>query len=119
MHGVMVNGMSGEGMTLRVEERKRLAEEWFKVAKKHSLKMLLNIGGTNVADVYDMAEHAEELGVEGILVLPDLFYRPTVEEDMVMYMRDVAAYAPNTPLLYYHIPTMTNIRCKYLNRDQS
>lgn len=117
MHGVMVNGMTGEGMTLRVEERKRLTEEWFKVTRKHQLTMLLNIGGTNIADVYDMAEHAEKLGVDGILVLPDLFFRPVVEEDLLSYIRDVSKYAPSIPILYYHIPFMTNIRCKYLNTN--
>lgn len=112
MHGVMVNGFTGEGMTLRVDERKRLAEEWFRVTRKHQLKMLLNVGGTSIAEVYELTEHAEKTGVDAILVLPDLFYRPTVEEDLVLYLRDVAKYAPTTPVLYYHIPAMTTVHCK-------
>lgn len=109
----MVNGLTGEGMTLCLDERKRLAEEWFRVTRKHQLKMLLNIGGTDIADVYELAEHAEKLNVDGILVLPDLFYRPVVEEDLLQYIRDVAKYAPNTPVLYYHIPIMTAVHCKW------
>lgn len=108
----MVNGLTGEGMTLTIDERKRLAEEWFKVTRKHQLTMLLNIGGTNQPDVYEMATHAEKLGVDAITVLHDLFFRPVVEEDLVTYIRDVAKYAPSTPLLYYHIPMMTGIHCK-------
>jgi len=109
MHGVMVNGATGEGLTLRVEERKRLAEEWLKVARKHQLSMLLQIGGTNVADVYDLAEHAEKIGVDAVLLLPALFYRPYTEEDLVHYIREVAQYCPSLPVLYYHIPTFTKV----------
>lgn len=113
MHGVMVNGMTGEGMTLRIDERKRLAEEWMKATRKHQLVMMLNIGGAPVADVWDMAEHAEKLAVDAILVLPDLFYWPRSEEDLVNYMRDIAVYSPSRPMMYYHIPMMTGVRRKY------
>jgi len=110
MHAVMVNGMIGEGMTLRTEERKLLAEEWFKVTRKHQLTMVLNVGGTDLADVQEMAEHAEKLGVDAIMVLPDLFFHPSTEEDLMHYIRDVAKHAPTTPVMYYHIPLMTKIR---------
>lgn len=112
MHGVMVNGMTGEGMTLCTGERKRLAEEWFKVTRKHQMTMLLNIGGTNVADVYELAEHSEKMGVDACMVLPDLFCHPMCEEDLMYYMRDVAKHAPTTPMLYYHIPFMTYVNCE-------
>lgn len=108
----MVNGYTGEGMTLSLEERKRLAEEWFRVTRKHQLTLLLNIGGSAVTDVYELAEHADKLGVDGIMVLPDLFYRPFNEEDAFYYFRDVAKYAPSTPILYYHFPSMTNVYCE-------
>jgi len=111
-HGVVVNGYIGEGTTLRVEERKRLAEEWFRVTRKHQLKMLLNIGGTDIADVYELAEHAEKLGVDGILVLADAFYRPIVEEDLLYYIRDVAKRAPSLPILYYHAPMVNYVHLK-------
>lgn len=114
MHGVMVNGFTGEGLTLRLEERKLLAEEWFKVTRKYQLVMLLNVGGASIADVYDMAEHAEKLGVDGILLLPDLFYRPMFEEDLIKYMKGVSKYCPNLPLLYYHMPWMTKVKSKLL-----
>lgn len=112
MHGVIINGYTGEGMTLRLDERKRLADEWFRATRKHQLKMLLNIGGAAIADVHELAEHAEELGVDGLSVLPDLFFRPTVEEDLLHYVRDVAEYAPSIPIFYYHVPVFTTVHCK-------
>lgn len=112
MHGILVNGMSGEGMTLRVDERKLVAEEWMKAARKYQMPMMLNIGGADIADVYDMAQHAEKLGVDAVLILPDFFYHPHTEEDMVQYMQDVAQYCPSRPMMYYHVPMMINMHSK-------
>lgn len=111
--GVMVNGATGEGMTLRISERKQLAEEWFKITRKYQLTMLLQIGGAAVADIYDLAEHAEKIGVDAVLLLPPLFYRPYTEEDLAHYVREVAQYVPSRPLLYYHIPMFTKVYRKY------
>jgi N-acetylneuraminate lyase len=108
--GVLVNGTVGEGTTLRTEERKRITEEWWKVCRKYDLVLMVQIGGTSVADVYELAEHAEKLGVSAILVLPDLFFRPACEEDLVEYLKEVSKYAPTRPLYYFHIPKYTHVK---------
>lgn len=109
---VFVNGTTGEGTTLTVDERRRLAEEWLRVARKHGMHMVLSIGGTDISDVYELAEHAEKIGVDAIVLLPDLFYKPRTEEDLVDYIKDILKYAPTRPFYYYHIPEHTNV---YLN----
>lgn len=106
---ILVNSTTGEGTTLRVEERKRIVEEWFKACRKHQLYCIVQIGGTSVADVYYLAEHAEKLGVDAVVVLPDLFYKPICEEDLVHYLKDVAQYCPTRALLYCHIPMYTKV----------
>lgn len=106
---ILVNSTTGEGTTMRVEERKRIVEEWFKACRKHQLYCIVQIGGTAVADVYELAEHAEKLGVDAVLVLPDLFYKPICEEDLVHYLKDVAQYCPTRALLYCHIPMFTQV----------
>jgi len=115
MHGVMVNGITGEGMTLTVDERKRLAEEWFKVTRKYDLKMLLNIGGMPLPHIYELAEHAEKLMVDAVMIMPDTFYHPYSIEDMVMYMKDIATRMPTRPIMYYHMPSMTHIHIDLLH----
>lgn len=109
MHGVMVNGFTGEGMVLTVEERKRVAEEWYKVTRKYEMKMLLNIGGMALPEIYELAQHAEKLQVDAVMVLPDNYYKPYVVDDLVKYIKDIHAYMPSRPLLYYHIPFLTNV----------
>lgn len=94
MHGIMVNGMTGEGMTLTMDERKKLAEKWLEVARKYELKMVLNIGGIDLPEIYELAEHAEKLKIDAVMLMPDLFYRPRVEEDLVMYLKDIMLHMP-------------------------
>lgn len=112
--GVLVNGTVGEGTTLRIDERKRLAEEWLRVSRKQGFTMVLAIGGVGITDVFDLTEHAEKIGVDAIVLLPDLFYKPRVEEDMVEYVKTIVTYTNTTrPIMYYHIPEFTKVYCKY------
>ncbi|XP_055298499.1 N-acetylneuraminate lyase B-like [Sitodiplosis mosellana] len=110
VQGVFVNGVTGEGTCLRIDERKRLAEEWFKVCRKYSLTMTLCIGGCDIVDVYYLCEHAEKLGVDSIVLMPDLFYKPKIEEDLVEYFKNVCKYCPTRPVYYYHIPEYTYVK---------
>lgn len=113
MHGVMVLGLTGEGMTLTLEERKKLTEKWFEVTRKYDLKMLVNIGGFALPEVYEFAEFVEKLKVDGVLLLPDLFYKPKTAEDLMLYLKDIMVKMPTRPTFYYHIPMMTDVYCEF------
>jgi len=110
VNAVLVNSTTGEGMCLRVDERKRLTEEWLKVCRKYQMLCVAQIGGASIADVTDLAEHAEKTGVDACICLADLFFRPKSEEDLVHYIKNVAQHCPTRPVLYYHIPVLTGIR---------
>ena len=109
MHGVMVNGMTGEGMCMTVDERMQMAEKWHECTRKHGMTMLLNIGGMDICSTYMMAEHAEKLKVDCVMMMPDMCYKPMTEEDLMMYMKDVMMRMPTRPCMYYHIPMMTGV----------
>lgn len=113
IQGVLVNGITGEGTTLRVDERKRLADKWLKVTRKYGLTMMLTIGGIDILDVYELVEHAEKIGVDAVVILPDLFYKPKTEEDLVEYFKLITTYITKVPLYYYHIPEYTDVKCKF------
>lgn len=54
MPAVLVNGWTGEGMTMSLEERMRSAEEWFKACQKYGMKMFLFIGGMSTAHTHQL-----------------------------------------------------------------
>ncbi|KAG4072432.1 hypothetical protein HA402_004364 [Bradysia odoriphaga] len=106
--GVLVNGTVSEGTNLSTKERKLITEEWWKACQKYDLKLMAQIGGTS--DVHELAEHAERTKISAVLCLPDFFFRPSVEEELVEYLGNIAKSCPTRPLYYYHIPQFTNVR---------
>ena len=48
-------------------------------------------------------------GATAIATLPPLYDPPAITEDLLSYLRQVAAAVPQTPLLYYHIPCKTSV----------
>lgn len=113
IHGALVNGTTGEGMTMSKDERKKMAETWRAACSKHSLTFMIQIGGAPIADVIDLANHAEEIGADAVLCLPELYFKPQTEEQLVKYVSRIAEFCPKTPFLYYHIPRNTKTDCKF------
>lgn len=106
---ILVNGTSGEGMLLTVEERKKITEKWFEVCKKFDVLLMVQVSGCPFADVVELVKHAAALKVDGILCLPELYFKPKTVEKLVQYFVDISAYSANVPLYYYHIPMFTGL----------
>ncbi|XP_065168299.1 N-acetylneuraminate lyase-like [Atheta coriaria] len=109
--GILVNGTSGEGMSMNTAERKATAQAWMPAVKsqKNPSHVMIQVGGTSLPDVLELAKHAESIKADSILCLPDLYMKPRNISELVAYLRVVSKAAPNTPLLYYHIPMFTNV----------
>lgn len=106
---MLVNGTSGEGMLQTVQERKQVAEAWSAACRKHGLVLMVQIGGAPYPDVVELARHAEGLAVDGVLCLPELYFKPKSPEKLTEYLRNVAAHCPETPFFYYHISMFTDV----------
>ncbi|XP_012225268.1 N-acetylneuraminate lyase-like [Linepithema humile] len=109
INGILANGTSGEGMLMSVTERKLIAEAWAKAVKKTRQHLMIQVGGTSLPDVIELAKHAENLHVDSILCLPELYFKPTNSQELIEYLEIIGKAAPKTPLLYYHIPMLTNV----------
>ncbi|XP_017770414.1 PREDICTED: N-acetylneuraminate lyase-like [Nicrophorus vespilloides] len=117
INGILVNGTSGEGMSLTVEERKLLCDAWLRASLPET-HVMVQVGGLPLPYVLELAEHAEKAGAHSLLCLPDLYNKPNNNEELIEYLKLVSKAAPNTPLLYYHIPMFTNVNIdmgKFLN----
>jgi N-acetylneuraminate lyase len=75
---------------------------------------MVQIAGAPFPDVIEMATQAEQLKVDAVLCLPELYLKPKTEEKLVKYMLEIANNCPSIPLFYYHIPRFTNVdrKCK-------
>ncbi|XP_014220537.1 N-acetylneuraminate lyase-like isoform X1 [Trichogramma pretiosum] len=109
VRGVLINGTVAEGLTMTVEERKILAEAWMEESKRNGFHLIIQVGGVCLTEVRKLAMHAESIGADAILCLPDIYYRPNSVTELVEYLREVSASAPKTPLLYYHDNVMPKV----------
>ncbi|KAB0804343.1 hypothetical protein PPYR_01313 [Photinus pyralis] len=119
--GILINGTAGEGTVMTVEERKLVAEVWAQLCSQGQLHLMVHVGGVPLPDVLELAQHAEHIGANSILCLPELFHKPATCDDLIRYLQLVSQAAPNTPLFYYHIPSYSGVNLhmgEFLNKVQ-
>ena len=103
LQGVFINGSSGEGYMLTEEERMRLAERWVSVAPE-GFKVIVHVGSCCVKASRMLAERAQKIGAWGIGAMAPPFPKIGRIEELVKYIEEIAAGAPELPFYYYHIP---------------
>lgn len=110
--GAFVNGSTGEGVSLTVAERKKLTERWVECSKGKLELLIIHITASSVLDTQELATHAESLNVDAISVLPPFYFRCPTNDHLARYIEEVSKAAPNTPIIYYHIPAFTNVNVR-------
>lgn len=106
--GVFINGSSGEGYMLTVDERMQLAEKWMDAAPSN-FKVIVHVGATCIKDSYKLAHHAQEIGAFGIGAMASPFPKAGRVEELVKYCEEIACGAPDLPFYFYHIPALNGV----------
>jgi N-acetylneuraminate lyase len=106
--GVFINGTTGEGFSLAVEERKAIAESWMKTVKG-IFKVIVHVSHTCAVSAWDMARHAAQIGAWGIGEMGPIFYKPNSVKELTNYTAQTAAQAPDLTYYYYHMPSMNGV----------
>lgn len=106
--GAFVCGTTGEGLSLTVEERKRVAARWQERARDR-LAVIVHVGATCLHDARELAAHAEQIGAAAVGWMPPGFFRPSSIQNLVDCAAFVAAASPKLPFYYYHIPSMGGV----------
>lgn len=104
--GAFICGTTGEGTSLTVEERRRVAERWVAVAPA-GLRVIVHVGHTSLEEARALAAHAQAIGADSIAALAPYFFRPDGVAGLVDWCAAIAAAAPALPFYYYHMPSMT------------
>ena len=103
-----VCGTTGEGLSLTLEERLRIAERWVACADDR-LRVIVHVGHTCLADARTLTAHAANTGASAVSALTPCFFKPRNNTEVVQWVEAVASAAPALPFYYYNIPSMTGI----------
>jgi dihydrodipicolinate synthase/N-acetylneuraminate lyase len=94
LDGILALGTTGEGISLRVEERRRAAELFL----KGSLDVIVHAGAQTTADTVALAAHAAEIGAVGVAVIGPPYFQL---DDAALEAHFSAAAHACAPLPFY------------------
>jgi len=106
--GAFVCGSTGEGPSMSVGERMRLAEEWIR-HRPAGFPVMVHVGGAALPDSVALARHAEEIGADAVATLPPFYFKASSNDAVLEWCRPVAAAASGLPFLYYHLPALSGV----------
>ncbi|KAF7695618.1 hypothetical protein HF521_007341 [Silurus meridionalis] len=109
VRSVFVNGTTGEGCSLTLEERKQLAEEWCRQGKGKLDQVIVHVGCLSVKDSQELARHAASVGADAIAAISPFFLKPS-NAGVTDVSKGSGSAAPQLPLYYYHLPALTGVK---------
>jgi len=106
IHGIVPTGTSGEFLSLSDEEYRRVIELYVQAAAGR-IPVIAGVGAMTNAKAIELAQHAERVGADAIMLVPP-FYDPMTFENLKAFLKDVAE-SITLPIVYYNVPGATGI----------
>ncbi|KKX34457.1 4-hydroxy-tetrahydrodipicolinate synthase [Rhizobium sp. LC145] len=100
-HGLVPVGTTGESPTLSHAEHKRVVEICVQTADKR-VPVIAGAGSNNTREAIELAQHAEMVGADALLVVTPYYNKPTQKGLYAHY--SAIAEAVNLPIIIYNIP---------------
>jgi 4-hydroxy-tetrahydrodipicolinate synthase len=106
VHGVVVNGSTGEFTVLTTEERRRAVEIVVDQTGRR-VPVVAQTGASSTAEAVRLSKHAESVGADVVMALTP-YYEALSEQEIKSYFRSVAG-SVDLPVMIYNIPGTTGI----------
>uniref|UniRef100_F7CAI6 N-acetylneuraminate lyase n=1 Tax=Macaca mulatta TaxID=9544 RepID=F7CAI6_MACMU len=75
-------------------------------------QVVIHVGALSLKESQELAQHAAEIGADGIAVIAPFFLKPWTKDILINFLKEVAAAAPALPFYYYHIPALTGVKIR-------
>ena len=101
VHGIIVCGTVGENCSLTADEKRQVMKAAVEVVAGR-VPVLSGVAETTTAAAVAYAKDAQEIGIDGLMVLPGMVYRSTEAEAIVHYQQ--VARSTKLPIMIYNNP---------------
>ncbi len=106
IHGLVPLGSTGEFLSLTDDEKAAVAETVIRKAAGR-VPVLIGTGAESTDDVIRYSRQAEQLGADGVMIIPPFYSTPTEDELFEHYRRIGEAIA--LPIMIYNNPATANV----------
>lgn len=100
LDGAYLCGGTGDGMKMRLSERKAAAEIGIEICHRHGKLALVQVGANTMRDALELAEHAALGGADGVSSVP---LPGAGHAEQMQYYRALAK-AAGIPVILYYMP---------------
>ncbi|MGL2993528.1 dihydrodipicolinate synthase family protein [Flavobacterium sp. TSSA_36] len=108
--GAFINGSTGEGASLTLQEKKAITAAWAECTQGDSeFKIMVFLGGTCLSECIELAQHANEMKVYAVSMTAPFYFKPSDVHMLAQSCIAVAESVPDLPFYYYHIPVLTGV----------
>ncbi len=104
--GVVILGTSGEFPSFSLKERRLITET--AVKHRNGLNIIVGPGTTNIIETTELAQHAKQVGADGLLVIPPFYFNEPPLSGLTDYYKRLMD-AVDLPTNLYHIPGTSEV----------
>lgn len=103
---IIVCGTTGEASTMTENEKKELIK--FTVEKVGGrIPIIAGTGGNNTKNVIEMSQYAQEIGVDGVLIVTP-YYNKTTQKGLIAHYKAISEKI-DIPIVLYNVPSRTGV----------
>jgi 4-hydroxy-tetrahydrodipicolinate synthase len=103
---IIICGTTGESSTMTDEERKKTIEFTVKRANK-KVPIIAGTGSNNTAYSIELSKYAQEIGVDGLLIVTP-YYNKSTQKGVIEHYKAIAN-SVKIPIILYNVPGRTGL----------
>lgn len=115
VEGFYLCGSSAEALLLELDERREIVARVVEHVA-HRVPIIAHVGTISTAQSIALAEHAENVGVDAISMIPPYYYAFSPQEIQSYYLDIIGAVG--LPVLLYNIPQFTRVAFSKANAGE-
>ena len=104
--GIIILGTTGEFLTITDDERSEFVEQSVKIAGGR-LRVLVGTMNAYTPNAVRYSKEAEDLGADGLMIIPPYYYTPT-EDEIFNYYKAICEGC-GLPIMLYNNPFTSNV----------